>query len=266
MKRALCVNKIEEIGALINKETETIDCYFVDREICEDPNNYFLQIIPYVTFFTVNQEEGKIKFVQYLRAAVGDEDRLLSKTSIGFGGHIDQITDIDSKEVIVQEDTTEQFVMTLENLTNTLFKSAKRELQEELGVAITNVLDTEFIFNDCAFFLGDQSDDVNKVHVGFSIPVKLTEEQFETFFNSVNINKEEIDTIDRLNLNIRNIIEEMDVTVTLAKINNELKHKFNIEDWSCKVFEYITRKEIGHLLKDVTYDDISKIIYEKQKA
>jgi predicted NUDIX family phosphoesterase len=86
MKRALCVNSMEDIGALIRGEAETIDSCLVTRDICEDPNNKFLQIIPYVVFFTPRHAEGKLLFAHYKRAAKGTEERLQSKSSIGFGG------------------------------------------------------------------------------------------------------------------------------------------------------------------------------------
>lgn len=264
MKRALCVNSMEDISNLIRGESETIDSSFVDRVICEDPNNKFLQVIPYVTFYTSKPAEGKIVFVQYLRAASGGDDRLLSKTSIGFGGHIDQLSDIKSTHANTAEDGTEHFVMSKQDLVDSMFTAAKRELMEELGINVLDVLGVSMDFNETAFFLGDQSEEVNQVHIGLSIPIKLTEEQFAKFFEIVQVNKAEIDSIDKMTLNVKSVIEEMDVTNTLGKIMRELKHKHNLEDWSTRVFDYISRKEIFIILKNVTYEDLYKISVEKE--
>jgi predicted NUDIX family phosphoesterase len=266
MKRALCVNSMEDISNIIRGESETIDSSFVDRVVCEDPNNKFLQIIPYVTFFTSAPEEGKVKFVQYLRASSGGDERLVSKTSIGFGGHIDQLSDIKAASATTAEDGTEHFVMTKQDLIDTMFTAAKRELLEELGVDVLGVLGVEMDFNETAFFLGDQSEEVNQVHLGLSIPVKLTEEQYSKLLEIVQINKAEIESVDKMTLNIRHVVEEMDVTMTLNKIMRELKEKHNLEDWSCRVFDYVTRKEIFIILKDVNYDDLYRLAIAKVDA
>lgn len=266
MKRALCINSFEEISALVRGEAETIDSCFVDREICEDPNNKFLQVIPYVTFYTANPAEGKLVFAQYKRAAQGSEDRLLSKTSIGFGGHIDQLSDIKSTSAHTAEDTTEHFVMSKQDLVDTCITAAKRELLEELGVDVLGILGVELDFNESAFFMGDTRDPVNQVHLGLSFPVKLTAEQFAKFMEVVQINKEEIELVDKMTANIRHIVEEMDVSATNGKIMNQLVQQHGVEDWSVRVFDFIVRKEIFLILKDVNYDDLYKIAVAKQQA
>ena len=266
MKRALCVNSFEDISALIKGESPTIDSCFVDRTICEDPNNKFLQVIPYVTFYTVLPAEGKIKFIQYLRAAEGNEERLVSKSSIGFGGHIDQLTDIKSSTAYTAEDTTEHFTMSKEDLVETTFAAAKRELAEELNVDILNVLGVSLDFENTAFFMGDPREEVNLVHVGLCIPVKLTEEQLNLFMQSVKVNPAEIQAVDRMTANIRHVVEEMDVTVTLNKIMNELRSKHGMEDWSCRVFDFISRREIHDILKNVNYDDLYRVAKERADA
>lgn len=266
MKRALCINSFEEISALIRGEAETIDSCFVAREICEDPNNKFLQVIPYVTFYTPNHAEGKIVFVQYKRAAQGSEDRLLSKTSIGFGGHIDQLTDITSTSAHTAEDTTEHFVMTKDDLVATCITAAKRELLEELGVDVLGTLGVELDFNESAFFMGDTRDPVNQVHLGLSFPVKLTEAQFVNLLAIVQINQAEIEVIDKMSANIRHIVEEMDVSATNGKIMQQLVQQHGMEDWSVRVFDFIVRKEIFVVLKDINYDDLYRLAVGKQQA
>lgn len=266
MKRALCINSFEEISALVRGESETIDSCFVAREICEDPNNQFLQVIPYVTFYTANHAEGKLTFVQYKRAATGNEDRLLSKTSIGFGGHIDQLSDIKASSAHTAEDTTEHFVMSKQDLVDTCIIAAKRELLEELGCDVLGTLGVELNFDESAFFMGDARDPVNQVHLGLSFPVRLTEEQFVNLMAIVQINEAEIELIDKMTANIRHIVEEMDVSATNGKIMNQLVQQHGMEDWSVRVFDFIVRKEIFVILKDVNYDDLYRIAVAKQQA
>lgn len=266
MKRALCINSFEEISALIRDESETIDSSLVLRDICEDPNNKFLQIIPYVTFFTTIPVEGKVVFAQYKRAANGSEDRLLSKTSVGFGGHIDQEHEIKFQTSTVAEDTAIHYVMTKQDLIDTCIASAKRELIEELGSDVLTAIGADLDFNESAFFMGSQHDPVNQVHLGLSFPVKLTAEQFDKLMEISKVNPEEIEVMDKMTANIRHIVEEMDVSATNGKIMQQLVQQYGVEDWSVRVFDFIVRKEIFIILKDINYDDLYRLSIAKEQA
>lgn len=266
MKRALCINSMEEIGALIRGEAETIDSCLVARDICEDPNNKFLQVVPYVVFYTPKHAEGKLLFAQYKRAAKGGEDRLLSKISIGFGGHIDDADEIKCQSKNTAEDTTDHFVMTKQDLIDTCLTAAKRELVEELGCDILAAVGADLNFEEAAFFTGDQRDPVNQVHLGLGLPVRLTEEQFAKFFENAVISLDEIEVLDKMTANIRHIVEEMDVSATNGKIMNQLVQQHGFEDWSVRMFDYIVRKEIFVILRDVNYDDLYRVAVAKQQA
>lgn len=264
MKHALCVSSVEDISKLVSGKSNIITTHFIDRDICENPKNNFLQIIPYVIFYTTKLEEGKILFVQYLRTTSGKENRLHAKTSIGFGGHIDQLEDIKSTSSYVDDEGDRHFVMNKDELMQSIFLTATREVIEELGVNVFDKLNIDVSGIEGSFFLGNPEKEVNQVHMGFFIPVKLTNEQFDKFFEIINYNKREIEIIDRMSLNIRDVIEEMDISSTFNKVAKELEEKHNLEDWSILVFEHISRKEISDFLKNVNYDDLYKIAMEKK--
>ena len=266
MKRALCVNSMEDIGALIRGEAETIDSCLVTRDICEDPNNKFLQIIPYVVFYTQRHAEGKLLFAHYKRAAKGTEERLQSKSSIGFGGHIDVLEEIKCVTSYVAEDTTTHFTMSRQDLIDTCLAAAKREVTEELGGDILAAIGTQLDFNEAAFFMGDQREPVNQVHVGLGLPVRLTNEQFDKFFAEAKITPEEIEALAPMTVNIRHVVEEMDVSATYAKIAQQLVQQHGFEDWSVRILDYIIRKEIFLILRNIGYDDLYRIAVAKDQA
>lgn len=266
MKRALCVNSMEDIGALIRGEAETIDSCLVTRDICEDPNNKFLQIIPYVVFYTPRHAEGKLLFAHYKRASKGTEERLQSKSSIGFGGHIDVLEEIKCATSYVAEDTTTHFTMSRQDLIDTCLAAAKREVTEELGGDILAAIGTQLDFNEAAFFMGDQREPVNQVHVGLGLPVRLTNEQFDKFFAEAKITPEEIEALAPMTVNIRHVVEEMDVSATYAKIAQQLVQQHGFEDWSVRILDYIIRKEIFMILRNIGYDDLYRIAVAKDQA
>lgn len=264
MKEALCIKSLQELGELVNGTRETIDSQMVDRVVCEVVENGYLQVIPYVVFYSTDIEEGKVRFVQYLRAAVGGEDRLLSKTSIGFGGHIDGTDELQFESSVGTEGVV-NYSMTLNNLVDTSIGCGVREIIEELGCNMFEKLDVKVFAQNTAFFMGDPAQEVNKVHLAMLIPVKLTPEQLNLFFKEAVINKAEIADIDTLGINIDTIIEEMDVTTTLNNVAGELSHRYNLEDWSCKAMSFIVKNEINLLMKDISYSGIVSLIPPKEE-
>lgn len=259
MKRALCINKINDIQKVMSNESETIETSMVSRDVCEKPENNLLQIIPYVTIYSTNPKDGKINILRYTRANNGSEERLASKVSMGFGGHIDHNEEISYESTYTNEDGTDFYNMTYSNFIETITNCAKRELLEELGVDLEKEFGISLRGIKVAFFIGDQQMDVNKVHIGVSIPVKLTEEHYKKLVEIVKFETTEIESVDNLGVNIDTIIEEMNIAATLKNISLDLSKNLNVEDWSCIVFEYIVTTEINNILANVKYADLYKI-------
>lgn len=271
MKQALCVQSYDQLSNLIRETHEkkedqnvpSIETKMVSREICENPENGHQQLIPYVTFYAVNPKEGKLMFIQYQRKDQGEgEERLAGKTSIGFGGHIDQPEDIVAEEVIQNEDGSTSYKMTLQNLIDTGYKCAAREIKEELSIDLS-AMDVNIYNGDTAFFMGDLSEEVNRVHLGLSIQVEMTPEKFDELKAACVFNQEEIQKLDTLGVNLDVIIEEMDLTVTINKITDNLKNEHGLEDWSCRIFNYVTRNVTNKLMYTVTYKDMISIAKSK---
>jgi predicted NUDIX family phosphoesterase len=82
------------------KDFFKLETTMIEREVAEK-DNVNLQVIPYVIM--INQEENKI-FI-YQRGSGSAEDRLVSKYSIGLGGHIDISPDawVNLPQVIAKE-------------------------------------------------------------------------------------------------------------------------------------------------------------------
>lgn len=114
------------------------DFKFVERAAAEsDPSAK--QVIPYI----VVSSHGRI--LAYRRSTSGGEARLFDRSSIGWGGHIEEV-DRDDKPA--------------SGLGGLVHKCARRELQEELSLGEP----------DSVQFLGiidDDSEPVGQVHLGY---------------------------------------------------------------------------------------------------
>ena len=103
----------------------------------QDPN--FKQLIPYVIFRYID-DSGAVSLYQYSRGGGSGEKRLVSKKSVGIGGHISQ-EDGDSKDADPYHD------------------GMARELKEEVIIGTPYVLKLVGLIND------DETE-VGKVHLG----------------------------------------------------------------------------------------------------
>lgn len=292
-KQALCIHSYDDLVQTLNESREahknntefpTLDLTFVPRSLCEDPANGYLQVIPYVTFYTFDILSGKLEFLTYTRkeeeeateeevtdvkdlndeSTVG-EPRLAGKSSIGFGGHIDLEEDLIYTDVTeLSEDiegmpaTRALYKMTIKDIVDTCIEASIREIDEELAINLEDYEDYLDRGTNC-FFKGG-NDEVSQVHIGMTLQYALSKEKFEELKGNVKFNDSEISSISVLGINIDAIVESMDVsTAVRSVVENSLIKERNMEAWSCVIVDYIVRGIIHNLLKDVNYRDLIEV-------
>jgi len=130
---------------------ESNDIFIGPRNILEYDTN-FKHIIPYILI----EQNGK--YLSYQRTTKSGESRLHGSYSIGFGGHID-VGDI------VTQNSNQEI-----DLLNTVYKSAAREITEELSLQESDVITTNF---EIYGFLTDNSNEVGLVHFGLVLKLVL---------------------------------------------------------------------------------------------
>ena len=162
MKLALCIKK-DEPGFKqwwSNRNAyadQNLACkfYLVDRNVCEDPANGYLQFIPYIV--ATLTETGCI--LKYDRPTSGDENKLHKFSSIGFGGHVDTV-------VMNGIGFTEpgEYDLSHAQFSETIFNCVRKELSEELGISGIDYDIQEFISHMPVQF-DDTNDPLNEVHL-----------------------------------------------------------------------------------------------------
>lgn len=253
MKKALCIQAKEFYDKISNFAEETFNLEMVDREICENPDNNYIQIIPYVTFQYVNIESGVISFLMYDRADSINEERLKSLSSIGFGGHIDNEEEI---EYNTKED--DKYVLNAEQLIKTVKNAANREVKEELNIDLNEY---EKYFKGFSVYMGDQSVPVNQVHVAFVLQYVLPEEEIKKL-KEADFNKEEIKELSFLTINLRNIFEDGLILNLRENLANILNRNYNLEPWSLDMVINITNYAFYNLFTISSYDQFILSVLE----
>lgn len=126
---------------------ETLSKYEVKRrgDMEEDPS--YKQLISYCILENENDE-----ILVYERLTGGGEARLHGLSSIGIGGHMNQLDDTQIEGVLLD--------------------NAARELEEEVGVKDVNPLNLNLVG-----FINDDDNEVGRVHIGlvFKLKVKASE-------------------------------------------------------------------------------------------
>lgn len=123
----------------------------ISRDVCETDETY-VQPIPYISL--VLEEDGNMKFFIYNRGGASQEKRLVSKYSIGLGGHVEEYNS--------------------NGMVYTIAEAAIRELEEEVGIKLH---DTYIFDTMCqARLLYNHNDAVGRVHLGFSLVITVNRE------------------------------------------------------------------------------------------
>ena len=267
MKQALCIPKMDVMESLLRGETQTVNTKLVPRDVCEVVENGYEQLIPYVIFSTNDIQEGRMKFIQYQRPSTGEgEARLQGKTSVGFGGHIDNRNDLSAESVVVENDGKEEFVMTLADLYKTAINCAEREIKEELGLDVAELgIDLNHSYK--SFFKADENVEVNKVHTGLLILVNLDQDKFNLILEKAQPNKEEIEELSFLGINTALMLKDSlggDMSTISENLTRHLGEDCNTEQWSTFLVEMVVRSTIVHMLSTIEYQDIIAINRFKQ--
>jgi predicted NUDIX family phosphoesterase len=136
---------------------DTLSQYEVKRrgDMEEDPN--YKQLISYCLLENENDQ-----LLVYERLSGGGEDRLHGQSSIGVGGHMNDI---------VGADTINEVLRT----------NAQRELEEEVGLAPEQSQNLQYIG-----FINDDTNEVGEVHLGVVFKIKV---------NSNDVEVQETDTL-----------------------------------------------------------------------
>ncbi|MDT3959307.1 NUDIX domain-containing protein [Staphylococcus kloosii] len=150
-------------GFLANDSTkgqeifDTLSQYEVKRrgDMEEDPD--YKQLISYCLLENENDQ-----LLVYERLSGGGEDRLHGQSSIGVGGHMNDI---------VGADTINEVLRT----------NAQRELEEEVGLASEKSQNLQYIG-----FINDDMNEVGEVHLGVVFKIKV---------NSNDVEVQETDTL-----------------------------------------------------------------------
>lgn len=248
MKKALCLKDLNDFNRISDGQIETIDFEFVDREICEKPENGYIQLIPYVSFSCFNQEESKIDLLTYRRPATGEgESRLQGNSSCGFGGHIDTEDDLTytSKEETV--DCRTVYKLNLEQIKQTIMACAVRELEEEIG--INPYKEFEIEAHRVTFGLERETtpDEVGQVHLCMSIKVALSPAQFDSMLKQAKPEETEVEKFSAISLDVGKFIGSFNVIEAMKHLESQLKADLQMEQWSILVINSMFAQLIDFL-------------------
>lgn len=185
-------------------EPVSLPVAFIPRDVCEDEEHGYLQLIPYVSFVTYDPVASALKYVKYRRPAQGEgEARLQGNTSVGFGGHIDSVDDLpegvtasDDVHMVPGDKGVTVYNLTLEQFSELVKKVAYRETIEETGLT-AEYLDT-LTFRSGGVLREDEEtiNDVGRVHLCVSVEFTMAPDKFEEVLAKIQEKKAESEVTD----------------------------------------------------------------------
>lgn len=258
MKLALSTKQFDQLDALLKNEIPTLAFELVDRTICEDVANGWMQLIPYSSISCYDPNNGDMKFVAYQRAEGTGEQRLVNATSIGFGGHIDTIDEITCTTLETRDDGAKVYHMSTADLLATALATCKREWVEEIGFdpieefGIDVSSTVRFIF----FRDPDATNEVGQVHFGVSIPLTVSEEQMKSVFEKAKLQEAEIKDLQEFVINAGQILLSFDVSEVASSIIKRMREEHKIEPWSVQVISQRLLEYFEMMRNHISYADL----------
>lgn len=236
MKQALCVTNLNDFNRLSEGEIETIEFQFVDRAICELPENGFFQLIPYISFSQLDVPGGKLNCVVYRRPSKQEGDvRLEGKSSVGLGGHIDNVADLTFTSSVTTESGVTLYHMSLNDIKQTCMTCARRELVEEIGFDALEELQVPNEHINIGLEREQNPDEVGTVHLCASIKVNLDEARMQSFFEKAKMQETEIQDLRSLSINVEAFMGSFNVAEAMTQMNSQLEKELQMEVWSVMV-------------------------------
>jgi len=233
---------IENVESNQDKSLFDLPFFMVPREEVEEDENY-LQIIPYISFIFTSKDNTDIKFLMYKRGTSGGEGRLHNQYSLGFGGHIDEVPDIETFNGDVSA-----------AVTDAVLKSIVREIKEELQFDLNKIESLnlyDHIHNKTSLIhIYDSENKVDRVHLGLA-------STFTFSLDTYNVTIEQLKEIE--NFATEDCIEDLQLIdllklVELINNTNENNQNDKLESWSV----HVAMNAINELIlnrEDVDYTD-----------
>ena len=169
-KKIMTLSGVEKnVYELESGEFQHLEFSGYKRPECEKNYN-FIQMIPYIILRDIHPETGSVTYLTYKRGKKGAEDKLHDKYSVGVGGHIsvNQYVDpaLKTDHVYIRHTALPKNVVTAELI---------KEIQEEVGVEITDYYAVDDLFNlilnATPFYIDEGPESVNSYH--FALPIAL---------------------------------------------------------------------------------------------
>lgn len=243
-KSTICIRTNDELKDLIAGKTETIKVFMVPRSICEQLSEEapLKQLIPYVTFTAMN-DEGVLMFLAYNRPKGGTEERLHGDTSIGFGGHPDQVEDLvfatKTEEEAYPGHIYPTFTMTKEQLVETIYNVARREVREELVEDLFEKLGIEVSNINMSIMEDPEPDDVGKVHTCISITVDMPADALISMKDTLLASQTEESKREVMNLRVFGVMMDSlskgDLERSVEGMAKTLTEDHQFERWSLRI-------------------------------
>lgn len=256
VNKVLCVTDINDIKELFNlndydfTSNGKVNVKYIEHDTCENSENEYLQVVPYVTLYYINIKLGYISFIKF---------NLLNNTTIGIENHINS-----NYEKYLSDNSQ----LSIKELLELAFMVGKNTITDIFGEELINKFNLTPKIKDYAFFIGDNSLEYNKKHVGVNIPIMLSEEQLNMLLTQTNINSNEIHSIESLYINLTSVLENFNIMYDLHNIITELSINDNLNDWSCKVLFHICYDFLSNFQNTIPYKkllEIAKINNEEQE-
>ena len=286
----LCIESPAVFNEVINDPSKLLKTYMVPRNICDKETSTLHQLVPCMSFFRLNSEEGTTDLVNYVHPILEESEDLpennvsdvkaSGRTSICFTRHITLEEDIvfekktesdhlplDTEEFQTSNEQPEEkeiiqvtsYELSMEQLLETIKNVARREVKDKLNLDIEEDLNAEVGLHNTMVFKGKELNPVNKLHMALSVLVTLSDENFKKIIEESETSEDQIAKVSSIGIRYGTMLSNFNVESSIANVVEELKKERGLDDWSQVVLETLVKGVCQSLINLFDYPTIKKV-------
>ncbi|WP_396190496.1 hypothetical protein [Flavobacterium sp.] len=269
-KQTLCIRNVGELEAVMTGKAETIATFMVPRAVCEIKSDTqpFKQLIPYVSFNALD-EQGTLMHLAYSRPSTGSEERLHDDTSVGFGGHMDDLADLTSSIGPINGETLVEaypgvfypyIEMTKQDLIASIYKAGRREVTEELGQDLFEKLNINVDNVNMMVIQDPEPDSVGQVHLCIAIIIDLPSQQLVEMKNELVETKSvrEVANLRVFGIGLDSVMKG-GVEPQINQLVDDLKKTYQFERWSILIAVNRLAAVFNFVYGNVQFSDVFQL-------
>lgn len=258
MNLTLATRQFDQINDLISGKIPHLDFQLVERSVCENPDNGWVELNPYSSVSCYDPNNGDIKFLGYQvhQAEEGDLTPQLASTSVGFASTVWTEDDIYCTSM-EGEGLDRVYRMSVTDLLHSSLDLCKRQWVADIGfdpIEESGIDPTEVI----RFYFFQHADEKPSTRFALDIPVPVSPEYMAELLQKCKLVGGR--DLKEFVLCAGQILMSFDVSEVGSNVIRRMAEEHKVEPWSVQVISRRLLEYVEIMRGSISYMDIIEAV------